>query len=83
MKKIALVPYVSTKNGPLYLCCNKYKGFKHYTFPSTNLTYSDIPTIKNKNGEDIIDVALFYKDFKDYLYKIADSAIKRLLDSEL
>lgn len=50
LKKIALVPYVATKNGPLYLCSNKYKGFKHFSFPSTSLTYSDIPTIKNKNG---------------------------------
>ncbi len=63
----------------MYLCSNQYKSFKYYSFPSTKLAYSDIPTIKNNHGEDIIDVKSFYVDFKNYLFKIADSAINRLL----
>lgn len=75
--------YVATKNGPKYLCNSQYKSFKYFTFPSTNLTYADIPTIKNKNGEDIINLAAFYADFKTFVYDIADNALKRILKDDL
>lgn len=77
------MPYISTKNGSKFLCNNQYKSFKYFTFPSTNLTYADIPTIKNKNGEDIINLSAFYVNFKDFVYDIADNALKRILREDL
>lgn len=50
MKKIVLVPYIKTAQGVKYLCNNKYASLRYYDFPSTSLSYSDIPTIKNKNN---------------------------------
>jgi len=50
LKTISVVPYINTKNGPKYFCANNYKSFKYYEFPSTNLTYADIPSIKNKDN---------------------------------
>lgn len=79
LRSLCLIPYISTKNGPMYLCENKFKSFKYFNFPSTHFNYSDIPTAKNKHGEDVIDLAPFYRDFKEYLFNIADSAIHRLL----
>ena len=83
LKKISVIPYINTKNGPKYLCSSIYKSFKYYDFPSTNLTYADIPTIKNKDNEDIIDISSFYVDFKEYIWKITDNAINRLMNGEL
>ena len=80
LKQISVVPYINTKNGPKYLCSSNYKSFKYFEFPSTNLAYSDIPTMKNRDGEDVINLSAFFKDFKDYIFKIADSAIKRVME---
>jgi hypothetical protein len=77
------VPFIATKNGPKYLCSNDYKSFKYYTFPDSPLTYADIPTIKNRKDEDVIDIAAFYANFKDFLYNIADNAIKRIIKDKL
>lgn len=83
LRQISLIPYIKTKNGPLYLCESPYKSFKYFKFPSTHLIYSDIPTLKNKHGEDVIDLASFYKDFKEYLLIISNNAIDRLFKTEL
>lgn len=83
LKNISLIPYISTKNGPKYLCSSAFKTFKYFTFPSTPLTYADIPTIKNSHDEEIINVEAFYSNFKDFVYKIADNAIKRILTDDL
>jgi CRISPR/Cas system CSM-associated protein Csm2 small subunit len=83
LRKVSVVPYIVTKNGPKYLCSSNYKSFKYYEFAHTQLAYTDIPTIKNKDGEDIIDISAFYKDFKDFIFKMADSAIKRVMEGEL
>ena len=74
-----MVPFIKTKNGHKYLCSNIYKTFKYFQFPQTSLTYADIPTRKNKDDEDIINVSLFYRDFKECIYQIADNAIKRIM----
>lgn len=74
---------MKTKNGPKYLCENPYKNFKYFKFPSTHIIYSDIPTVKNKLGEDVIDLASFYQDFKDYLLKISNNTIDRLFKVHL
>jgi hypothetical protein len=78
-----VIPYINTKNGPKYLCSNNYKSFKYFEFPSVRYTYADIPTIKNKDNEDIIDIAFFYRDFKEFIWKITDNAIKRIMEGEL
>lgn len=53
---MVLVPYIKTANGIKYFCNNKYQSLNYYEFPSTKLSYSDIPTIKNKINEDIINL---------------------------
>lgn len=39
--------------------------------------------MKNKNGEDIINLSAFYANFKDFVYDIADNALKRVLREDL
>ena len=48
LKNVSLIPFINTKNGPKYLCSSQYKTFKYFEFPSTALSYSDLPMIKNK-----------------------------------
>lgn len=79
IKRVALVPFIKTKNGAKYLCKSQYETLKYYEFPTSNLAYSDIPTIKNALNESIIDVTAFYTSFKDYVFAIANSAILRIL----
>ena len=78
-----MIPYIQTKNGVKYLCANNLKSIKYFEFPNTELAYNDIPTTKNANDESIIDVSAFYKDFKDCIFKIAESAIKRIMENDL
>ena len=83
IKHIALVPFIKTKNGSKYLCKSQYETLKYYELPTSNLAYSDIPTIKNALNENIINITAFYTSFKDYVYDIANSAILRILADEL
>lgn len=83
VQRVALVPFIQTKHGAKYLSSSKYNSFKYYGFPEAHLTYADLPTIKNRHGEDIINISAFYTNFKDYLYDTADNAIKRILRDEL
>lgn len=47
------------------------------------MSYADIPTIKNSKQEDVIDIASFYTNFKDFLYNVADNAINRIIREKL
>lgn len=78
IKRISLVPFVKTKNGPKYLCSNAYDSLKYFQFPSSNLAYQDLPTLNN-----IINITAFYLNFKDFIYEIVNNAILRILSEEL
>lgn len=80
VKGVALVPFITTKNGNRYLCRNRYQSVKYYEFPSTALSYLDIPTIGN---EGVINITAFYLNFKDFIYEIVNNAINRILNEEL
>jgi hypothetical protein len=79
IKGITLVPFINSKNGTKYLCKNQYQTFKYYEFPSSGLSYQDIPTTK----ENVINITAFYVSFKDFIYEIANNAILRILNEEL
>lgn len=80
IKGVALVPFTVTKNGNRYLCKNNYQSVKYYEFPSTVLSYHDIPTLPNDGP---INVTAFYNNFKDFIYEIANNALLRILSEEL
>lgn len=50
-----------------------------YNFPTMNISYDDIPKVKNAHDEDIIDVAGYYANQQVYISKILDNAIQRII----
>ncbi len=78
IKRISLVPFVKTKNGPKYLSRNPYETLKYFEFPSSHLAYQDLPTLNN-----IVNVTAFYLSFKDFIYEIVNNAVLRILREEL
>lgn len=62
---------------------NQYQNIKYYNFPESLLEYDDLPLVKNKNNEDIIDVELFYKNFKDFIKISVDNCVQRILNEKI
>jgi hypothetical protein len=80
IKKISLVPFIKTKTGIKYLCKNQYESLKYYEFPSSSISYHDLPTLNNEN---VINITAFYVSFKDFVYDTTNNTIERILSEEL
>ncbi len=83
-KKISLVPFVKN-NGITKVLCEKmpFQKTTKYNFPTLNINYEDIPKILNKHEEEIIDIASYYASQQNYISKILDNTINRIIRDEL